>query len=126
MILGVGMDIVHVNPIKKSMKRFGGRYLDKIFTPAEQEYCNARRLPAKHYAARFAAREAFIKACGPRLSRPGQVMKNIEVVLDERGCPGLRLHGATDDDLGPDVRVHVSLTHDNMVAGAVAVIESIE
>lgn len=124
MILGVGMDIVHNNQIKKSIDTYGARYLDKVFTAHEQAYCGARREPVPHYAARFAAKEAFIKACGPRLTRAGQIMRNIEVVLDDRGCPSFLVHEHTLLEIPPETfRTHLSLTHDKMVSAAVAILE---
>ena len=126
MIQGVGIDIIHNNQIKKSIKKYGERYLDKVFTRGEQEYCNSRPDPVPHFAARFAAKEACIKACGARLTRSGQIMRNMEVVLDERGCPSFQLHGETAERIPEkNFRIHLSLTHDKMVASAVAVLESV-
>lgn len=125
MILGVGIDIVHNNRIRKSIEQHGDRFLDKIFTQTERAYCDARPESVPHYAARFAAKEAFIKACGPRLAPPAQVMTNIEVVSDDRGCPSFQTLGATARAMQPGWTVHLSLTHDKMVSAAVAVLEQI-
>ena len=123
MILGVGIDIVHNNRIKKSMERFGDRFLNKVFTRGERAYCDARLASLTHYAARFAAKEACIKACGGRLSRSAQVFSNFEVIVDAQGCPTIRMHGAAGSELDPDLLLHLSLTHDAMVSAAVAVLE---
>lgn len=125
MIQGVGIDIVHNGQIKKSIDKYGARYLDKVFTAGEQAYCDARPDPVTHYAARFAAKESFIKACGPRLTRAGQVFRNIEVALDDRGCPHFICHGETALQIpAEEYRPHLSLTHDKMVSAAVTVLEN--
>jgi holo-[acyl-carrier protein] synthase len=127
MIHGVGIDIVHNAQIKKSIEKYGARYLDKVFTPEEQAYCGARPDPVTHYAARFAAKESFIKACGPMLTREGQVFRNIEIALDDRGCPHVLLNGETARQIPfNEYRAHLSLTHDKMVSAAVTVIEKVQ
>ena len=109
MILGVGVDVVKIDRIKRAMER--PKFLARIFTPAEQEIV---RIPDEA-AGRWAAKEAIIKAVGHRL--PWQQM---EVLRDKYGKPTAQLH--RDLGRGP-LRIHVTITHDAGLAIAFAVIE---
>ncbi len=91
--LRVGMDMVRVDDVQASLDEFGGRFVEKLFSPAEQ--ADAQAVPAQmaqRLAARFAAKEAAIKAFG--LSRAGVSWRELEVRCDARGACRLRLHGA--------------------------------
>lgn len=120
MISGVGLDIVDVEQFRRSMERFGDRFIGRIFTGGERRYCSARRDPALHYAARFAAREAFVKAAGPL---PGFTPKDVEVANDASGKPHYVLHNSAAE-AARGRRTHLSLTHENSTAAAVAIIEN--
>src|SRR5262245_43162654 len=110
MILGLGLDLCSVERIGALLERWGERFADKIFTPAERAYCGARAFPAQHFAARFAAREATLKALGvPR----GLSWHEMEVIATPGHAPSLRLRGeaaAAASRLGV-ARTHLSLTH---------------
>jgi len=92
MIVGSGIDLVEISRIHQSMERFGPRFLDRIFTAAEQAYCLRKRKAAESLAARFAAKEAGAKALGTGISR-GVNWLEIEVVREPGGRPSLRFHG---------------------------------
>ena len=92
MIVGSGIDMVEISRIHQSMVRFGQRFLDRIFTGAEQAYCLRKRNAAESLAARFAAKEAGAKALGTGISR-GVHWLEIEVVREPGGKPSLRFHG---------------------------------
>src|SRR5579862_1422983 len=92
MIVGSGIDMVEVGRIQKSVDRFGKRFLDRLYTGAEQEYCLRKRNAAESLAARFAAKEAGAKALGTGISR-GVNWLEIEVVRYPGGRPALRFHG---------------------------------
>ena len=79
MIVGTGIDLVEIERIQKSIDRFGARFLDRLYTAAEQEYCLRKRRSAESFAARFAAKEAGAKALGTGISR-GVTWREIEVV----------------------------------------------
>lgn len=91
MIAGLGLDLAEVERIAAAWQRFGQRFLGRCFTPAEAALCLSRPRPAAALALRFAAKEAFAKAAG--LGMRGLAWREIEVVHDARGKPGLVLHG---------------------------------
>jgi holo-[acyl-carrier protein] synthase len=93
MIVGLGIDIVEPARIEQAAGRFGRRFLERLFTPAEIAYCDARRNRFQRYAARFAAKEAGMKALGTGWRR-GVTWRDFEVVNLPSGRPTLRLSGA--------------------------------
>ena len=92
MILGTGIDIVEIPRIQQSVERFGQRFLDRVYTAAEQAYCLRKRRSAESLAARFAAKEAGAKALGTGISR-GVNWLEIEVTREPGGRPTLHFHG---------------------------------
>ncbi len=123
MILGLGLDLVRVDRIARSLDRFGRRFLDRVFTPSEQALCLSRPSPASALAMRFAAKEAFAKAVG--LGMRGVSWREIEIRHDPRGKPFLVLHGraeAVAQALGV-TRSHLSLSDDGGLGAAVVVVE---
>jgi phosphopantetheine--protein transferase-like protein len=121
-ILGVGVDIVEISRVRKSVEDSGERFLDKVFTKAEREYCFRRRDPYPSLAARFAAREALIKAL-PGSS--GLALTDMEVVMSEEKKPGFRVNEKLAEALKANgvSRVHLSLTHERTHAAAFVVLE---
>jgi len=91
MIFGTGVDIVEVFRMRDAIEQWGGNFLSKIFTPREISYSNSRRFACQHFAARFAAKEAVIKAFGEPRKFPLQ-WTNIEVLNDPEGKPVLAFH----------------------------------
>ena len=93
-VLGTGIDIVDNQRMQQIMQRWKQRFLDRVFLPGEQAYCNAKTLSHIHYAARFAAKEAVAKAFGTGIgSRLGWL--DIEIVKDPMsGAPAIRLSDA--------------------------------
>ena len=96
MIYGIGVDLVKIARIERVLKRWGDRFIHRIFTPGEREICNSRPFPASAFALRFAAKEAFSKAIGYGMKR-GVRWRDIEVFHYPGGRPGLRLHGRSLD-----------------------------
>lgn len=90
-IIGIGLDATDIPRIDWAIARYGDRFLKRVFTDAEIAYCSARHNPAPHYAGRFAAKEAAMKALGTGHSQ-GVLWKDIEVVRGG-GPPRLQLHG---------------------------------
>ena len=124
MIHGLGIDLVDVGRVAKAIHRFGRRFVDKLFTAEERRYCDSRAVPACHYAARFAAKEAFVKALG---SPDGLRWQDVEIHrTSTQGVPGIVLHGAAAERvriLGIR-RLLLSLTHEEKTAAAVVIAES--
>jgi holo-[acyl-carrier protein] synthase len=119
MIAGIGVDLVHVPRIRQAIARWQDRFLERVFTPDEIAYARRRRDPAEHLAARFAAKEATLKALGTGLSM-GVRWREMEVRRSRGERPRLELSGRTAA-LGAarGVRVlHVTLTHDGEYAMA--------
>ena len=125
MLIGIGTDIVDVERIKNAAEKYGSRFVDRIFTKTEQEYCNSfKEGKFQHYAARFAAKEAFSKAIGTGIAR-GFKFNEIGVVNDSSGEPYLVLTGATADKWG-HAKTHISLSHTSSLAIAVITLEEID
>ncbi len=121
MIVGLGIDVCSVARVRRSLRRFGPRFMRRVLTEAEFAYCAAHRDPAEPFAARFAAKEATLKALGVP---SGLRWQQMEVVRSERGAPSLHLHEAAAEAaeaLGAR-SAHLSLTHDAGVAAAVVVL----
>lgn len=123
MILGIGTDIIAVSRIKKAIDA-NPRFVEKIFTPAEITYCSGKASPAQSYAARFAAKEAVMKALGTGWD--GIVnWQDIELVLDTKGCPMLSFYGGALQ-LATSIGMHsahVSLSHEKDYAIAYVILE---
>src|SRR6267143_4062244 len=115
MITGIGIDVIQNERIRESIERFGDRFLRRIYTEREAEYCKKCAHPEIHYAARFAAKEAAFKALGTGWAA-GVKWKDIEVERLPSGKPELHLHGeafAKATAMGAK-RFHISLTHDQL------------
>jgi holo-[acyl-carrier protein] synthase len=124
MIVGSGIDMVEIRRIQQSVDRHGKRFLDRVYTAAEQAYCLRKRNSAESFAARFAAKEAGAKALGTGISH-GVSWLEIEVVREPSGKPTLQFHGRAAKiatRLGV-VRTAISITHTADVAMASVVIE---
>jgi len=125
MIFGVGIDIIEVDRLAKQLTDDSG-FLDRIFTPGERAYCEKKRNQAENFAARFAAKEAFLKALGTGW-RDGLKFTEIEVVRDELGKPALALHGKAKEwvDKNKIMHIQVSLSHIKDYATSIVILEKI-
>lgn len=124
MIVGVGVDQVEVARMEGLLTRRPDRARDRLFTEGERERCDQRDPPWECYAARFAAKEAFLKALGTGLGT-GTAWREVEVVTDADGRPRLEPSGTSRrrmEEAGGR-RVHLSLTHEAGVATAFVVLE---
>ncbi len=90
-IIGLGLDATEIPPIAALIERYGERFIRRLFTDGEVAYCNRRRTPAIHFAGRFAAKEAGMKALGTGHSQE-VLWRDIEVVR-RGGPPQLQFHG---------------------------------
>lgn len=124
MIVGTGTDLTEIGRVERSIARFGDRFLERIYTAGEREYCMRKRKPAESFAARFAAKEAGAKALGTGISR-GVGWQDFEVRRLPGERPRLFLQGRAAElaeALGV-VAVSLSLTHTREMAMAVVVME---
>lgn len=124
MVIGMGLDLVSIERIRRFRDRHGERGLRRLFTDAELAYCLSRADPAPSLAARFAAKEAFFKAVGTGYGAGGD-WRDVEVRRDDRGAPSLMLwRRAEETSRRFGVRaILVSLSHADDTAGAVVVLE---
>lgn len=122
MLTGLGIDLVEIERIAKSLEN--ERFIQRIFTPLEIEYCEARKTGrTESYAARFAAKEAMAKALGCGIGAELE-FKEIEVFNTPNGKPQIRLLGQSALK-HPKLKFHISLTHTTHSAGAVVVSEDV-
>lgn len=123
MIFGAGTDIIEVRRVEEKLVRTGG-LKDRLFTPTEIVYCESKHRPAMHFAARFAAKEAFLKAMGTGWTG-GHKFSEIEVVNNAQGKPELFVHGKVKEfcEAHGISAMEVSLTHIKDLASAVVVLE---
>ncbi len=114
-MLSTGVDIIEISRIARTLERYGERFLRRIYTPGEMEYCRGR--PSK-LASRFAAKEATMKALGTGVRGVG--WKDIEVTRAPSGAPGIVLHGRAKsraERLGVvEISISMSDSRDNAVA----------
>ena len=125
MIRGTGVDIVEVQRLESSIQRYGQRFLDRLFTRREQEYCSSKANQYEHYAVRFAGKEAFLKAVGTGL-RDGITWHDMEFLNDELGKPIAHYRGQLAvlmEQMGIQY-VHVSFSHTRNSAVAMVIVES--
>jgi holo-[acyl-carrier protein] synthase len=116
-VLGIGTDIVSIRRIEALINKYGNRFLKRVFTVQEQEYCRSKARSGQHFAGRFAAKEAIAKA----LYQSGYLdvipLSHIEVSNDRYGRPVVAVSNLYDR------RIKLSISHDQEYAIAMAVVE---
>ena len=124
-LIGIGVDLVDIERIQAILDRRSEAFLHRVFTSPEADYSLRQFRPAASLAARFAAKEAFIKALGIGW-QPGMRWVDIEVERASSGVPSLRLHGATADAAKAKGvgAMHLSLSHGERQAIAYVALES--
>ena len=120
-ITGIGIDLEEIERIASMLDRWGRTFAEKVFSDAEISYCDRKHHPAQHYAARFAAKEAFAKALGTGW-RGHFRWKDIEVLNDADGKPDLYLRNDAQT-LSPNTRIVLSLAHTKTHVVAVVVFQ---
>jgi holo-[acyl-carrier protein] synthase len=123
-IVGTGIDICEVERVRAAIDRFGQRFLKRIFTAAEREYCESKRNRVERYAARFAAKEAAMKAIGTGL-RHGVSWQDFEVSRETGGRPTMIFRDKAAEfgtKLGTK-RIALSITHTEQIAIAQVILE---
>ena len=121
-ILGLGLDATDIDRIADTIERYGERFTGRIFTAGEVAYCTRRKVPSIHFAGRFAAKEAAMKALGTGHSR-GVLWRDVEVVR-HGGPPQLQLHGGAARHFAAmgGVSTLLTITHSDALAIAQVII----
>jgi len=124
-IVGSGIDLASIPRFRRFVAEGKFALLERVFTLAEREYSLARKDPASHFAVRFAAKEAFVKALGTGL-RFGLSWQQIEVVRDDLGCPSLELTGRALELMAEKgaKHSHLSYSHDGEYGVASVILEA--
>jgi holo-[acyl-carrier protein] synthase len=126
MIFGIGIDTIEVERIKHAIEHYGAQFTERIFAEHEIAYCTARLKQYEHFAARFAAKEAFAKALGTGVRRRFR-WKEVTVRNQMSGKPMIELHGSMIDRaaklIGREFHIELSMTHTAEIAEAIAIIE---
>ncbi len=124
MVFGSGVDIIEVKRIKEAVAKWGDSFLKKVFTDREIDYAHSKRFTHQHLAARFATKEAVLKAFGGGWSRT-LPWKDVEVINDKNGKPDIRLYGKAkriyDEQKIERIVVSMSHTKDHAIANAILV-----
>ncbi len=123
MIYGLGTDIIEIKRIEAAILRFGQRFLERIFTEGEREYCSQFAHPAPHFAVRFAGKEAVIKALG--VTTPVG-WKEIEILNDRTRKPYVEFSPRLNYDMGVNKKAIITLSHCRDYATATALIVSLK
>ena len=125
MILGIGTDVIEVSRIRQAVEKYGERFMRRLFTPAEIEYCTSRKNAALHYAGRFAAKEAAFKAM--QRGWGGEISwKDVEITNLPSGAPQITFSGKALDVVTEKkmTRAFVSISHVEEIATAIVILES--
>ena len=124
-IIGIGSDIVKIERIERLTTRYDKRFLERVFTTAETDYAFTKARPGLHLAARFAAKEALVKALGSGL-RQGLNWPDIEVINDPLGKPQFNFHNNARKILSKlnNPAAWLTLTHEQEFALAFVILEN--
>ena len=125
MIYGIGVDLVKIERMETVIMRWGDRFVKRVFTGLEREFCLARAHPPSAFSLRFAAKEAFVKAIGLGVTR-GIKLQDIEVFHSSDGRPGLRLEGRSLEICKKRMitGLHLSLSDEKEYGIAMVVLET--
>ena len=125
-VYSIGVDIVETSRIREMLSKHANAFLRRVFTEQEISYCNRMKRPEEHLAARFAAKEAVMKAIGAGMAATGARFHEIEVGRGKRGNPTIRLRGKIRELARAQgvSRLHVSLSHTKAAAIAFVVAEA--
>ncbi|MDP4199451.1 MAG: holo-ACP synthase [Bacteroidota bacterium] len=129
MIFGIGIDAIEVARIQRAIETYGDQFLNRIYSKEEIRYCSRKPRLYEHYAARFAAKEAYAKAIGTGVRRKF-TWRNVVVQNEMSGQPYITLRDEMAERarriIGSDFRVRLSLTHTRDMAEAIVTIEKDE
>lgn len=121
MVIGLGIDIIEIDRIKKSVDEYGKQFLSKVYTPSELKYCLGKKNKYQHLAARFAAKEAIYKAISTSIG--GEVgWQDIEIFNEPNGMPAVKLKGHLKKFLTADKNLKISMSHSRDYVACVAIV----
>ncbi len=124
MIIGTGIDLVEISRIVSAIEKHGDRFLKRLFSPEELDYCLGKAARDQHLAGRFAAKEAVFKALGTGWAE-GVSWLGVEILPGIAGAPQINLSGPAKERLRSigGQRIHISISHTDKMATAVAIVE---
>lgn len=121
MVIGIGIDIIEIDRIKESAENYGDRFLNKIYTQRELDYCLKKKYKYQHLAARFAAKEAVYKALATGWNKEVS-WQNIEISNEPNGMPVVTLTGNLKKFLEKGKNLKISMSHSRDYVTCVAII----
>lgn len=121
MVIGIGIDIIEIDRIKESAENYGDRFLNKIYTQKELNYCLKKKYKYQHLAARFAAKEAVYKALATGWNKEVS-WQNIEISNEPNGMPVVTLNGNLKKFLDKGKNLKISMSHSRDYVTCVAII----
>jgi holo-[acyl-carrier protein] synthase len=121
MVIGIGVDIIEIHRVKKSVEKYGDHFLKKIYTKKELDYCLSKADKYQHLAARFAAKEAVYKALSSGWNK-NIGWKNIEITNEPNGMPIVTLNGEVKTFLSSQKSLKISISHSQDYVACVAII----
>lgn len=121
MVIGIGIDIIEIARVKKSIDTFGDSFLNKIYTQNELDYCLAKHNKYQHLAARFAAKEAIYKALASGWEKDA-TWKSMEIINEPNGLPVVKFIGKLKEFMSDDKDIKISLSHSDNYVTCIAII----
>ncbi|KAF0153388.1 MAG: holo-acyl-carrier protein synthase [Ignavibacteria bacterium] len=121
MILGIGIDIIEIDRIKRSIDQYGDNFLKKIYTRTEIEYAKSKSNKYQHFAARFAAKEAIYKALSSDTVKIYS-WHDVEIYNEVNGLPKVNFYGELKDYLNEDKQLKISMSHSENYVTCVAIL----
>lgn len=122
MVIGIGIDIIEIDRIKKSVESFGNQFLNKIYTKTELAYCLSKSNKYQHLAARFAAKEAIYKAFATGIEKEELTWQDIEIYNEPNGMPVARVTEKFQSHLTNGKSLKISMSHSRDYVACVAII----
>ena len=122
MIYGIGIDIIKIDRMQEADQKWGRKFIEKFLTSDEIKYCFEKKVPYLSVAVRFAAKEALIKAIGSEIAVN---MKDIEIILNEKGRPSIKVKGTLESFFKENTitKCHLSLSHEKEFGVACVILE---
>jgi len=121
MILGVGIDIIEIDRIKKSIDNYDDHFMNKIYTKTEIEYAQSKSNKYQHFAARFAAKEAIYKALSSDTDKTYS-WQDVEIYNEVNGIPKVNFYGELKDYLNNNKQLKISMSHSENYVACVAIL----